>query len=244
MNPENNTVLITGGASGIGLALAGQFLKQNNCVIICGRDGEKLEAAKQRLPQLITMQCDITRAQELAELQAQVTARYPQLNILVNNAGIQIPMDFSRCDVGEALIEQEIQTNLIAHVKLTNRLLSLLTGQKDAAIVFISSALARVPKHSVPVYSATKAGIHSFAQSLRFQLRGSRAKVIEVVPDLVATAMTAGRQDSHKMTPQDLAKTVTRGLVRDEEEILIGRTRLLFSLHRWMPSVADAVINK
>jgi short-subunit dehydrogenase involved in D-alanine esterification of teichoic acids len=244
MNPTTNTVLITGGASGIGLALAGQFLQHNNTVIICGRDAEKLAAAKQRLPDVITLKCDITRGRDLAELQAQLSARFPRLNILVNNAGIQIPMDFSRFDVDEALIEQEIQTNLIAHIKLTNRMLPLLAGQKESAVVFISSALARVPKHCAPVYCASKAGIHSFAQSLRYQLSGSSTKVVEVVPDLVATDMTAERQNVHKVTTENVAKNVLLGLNRNDKDILIGRTRLLFSLHRWLPAVAHSIINR
>jgi short-subunit dehydrogenase involved in D-alanine esterification of teichoic acids len=243
MNPANNTVLITGGASGIGLALAEQFL-QRNTVVICGRDAEKLAATKRRLPEVVTMVCDITRPHDLAELQAQLSARFPQLNILINNAGVQIPMDFAGLGVDEAAIEQEIQTNLVAHIKLTNRLLPLLTAQKESAIVFVGSALARVPKHGAPVYCASKAGVHSFAQSLRFQLTGTNTKVIEVVPDLVATDMTADRQNVRKVTAEAVAKHVVTGLKRNDEEILIGRTRLLFGLHRWLPAVAESIINR
>jgi short-subunit dehydrogenase involved in D-alanine esterification of teichoic acids len=244
MNPTNNTVLITGGASGIGLALAEQFLQRNNTVIICGRDGEKLAAAKRQLPDVVTMVCDITRSQDLAELQAQISARFPQLNILINNAGVQIPMDFAGVGVDEAAIELEIQTNLVAHIKLTNRLLSLLTAQKESAIVFVGSALGRVPKHGAPVYCASKAGIHSFAQSLRFQLSGSDTKVMEVVPDLVATDMTSERQNVRKVTAETVAENVLSGLIRNAKEILIGRTRLLFGLHRWVPAVAESIINR
>lgn len=243
MKTSHNTVLITGGASGIGLALARQFLQQNNSVIVCGRDAHKLSAAQQRLPQLNTMQCDITSYQDLAELQAQLQSRFARLNILVNNAGIQTPMDFAGTGVEEALIEREIQTNLTAHIQLTHRLLSMLSSQPQSAVVFVGSALARVPKHTVPLYSAAKAGIHGFAQSLRFQLSGTKTRVIEVVPDLVDTAMTADRPQAKKITPEDLAKSVIRGLKKDDTEILIGRTGLLFALHRLSPSLAAAVIN-
>lgn len=244
MKPTNNTVLITGGASGIGLALAKQFLQHNNSVVICGRDGGKLAAVKKRMPDVATMVCDITRSQDLSELQAQISARFPQLNILVNNAGIQIPMDFAGLGVDEAAIEREIQTNLVAHIKLTNRMLPLLTAQTESAVVFVGSALGRVPKHCAPVYCASKAGIHSFAQSLRFQLSGSNTSVIEVVPDLVATDMTADRHNVRKVTAETVAGNVISGLGRNAEEILIGRTRLLFGLHRWLPAVAGSIINR
>ena len=244
MKTSNNTILITGGASGIGRALAKQFLVQDNTVIICGRDARKLDAAKQRLPQLTAMVCDITRTQDLVELEAQLSARFPQLNILINNAGVQFPMDFVRANVEEDLIEQEIQTNLTAHIKLTNRLLSTLSRQPNSAIVFIGSALARVPKHSAPVYCAAKAGIHSFAQSLRFQLVNSKTKVIEVVPDLVDTAMTADRQNVRKMKPENVARSVVKGLINDVDEIRIGRTRLLLGMHRILPNVAESIVNK
>jgi uncharacterized oxidoreductase len=244
MKSSNNTVLITGGASGIGFALARVLIEQNNTVIICGRDSDKLNGAKVNLPQLITIKCDITKQKDLEELQVLLETRFPRLNILVNNAGIQFPMNFVTSEVNETQIDQEIQTNLTSHIKMTNRLLPMLSAQQDSAIVFTSSALAWVPKASAPVYCATKAGIHSFALSLRHQLSGTKTRVFEVVPDLVETAMTENRADVKKVTPGEVAKSVLKGLDSNKDEILIGRTWLLLGLHRLLPNVAHMIINK
>jgi uncharacterized oxidoreductase len=244
MNLSGNTVLITGGASGIGFALARALLETDNQVIICGRNAHKLETAKHHLPRLTTITCDITQANQLADLQSRLSARFPRLNMLINNAGIQLPMDFSQASIDEAIIEQEIQTNLISHIKLTNRLLPILSSQDNSAVIFIGSALGRVPKHLAPVYCATKAGIHSFAQSLRYQLAATSTRVFEVVPDLVATPMTADRTTSHKITPEALAQSVMEGIKNEHQEILVGRTRLLFGIQRIMPRMAEAIINR
>ena len=244
MKLSNNTVLITGGASGIGFALAEALIELNNTVIICGRDREKLNAAGEQLPQLTTYVCDITQSRDLTQMQAQLSVRFPKLNILINNAGLQQSLDFSGNRVDEPRIELEIETNLTAHIKLTNRLLPVLTSQEESAIIFIGSALARVPKHSTPIYCATKAALHSFAESLRYQLTNTTTRVIEVVPDVVETAMTADRRDIKKMRPADLAKSVVQGMKNNSRNILIGRTRVLFGLHRLMPKIAQSIINK
>ena len=163
MKLSGHTILITGGASGIGYALAKSFIQQNNTVIICGRNTEKLDAAKQRLPQLITISCDITRHDELSELQAQLSVRFPELDMLINNAGIQHSLEFAAMEIDERLIQDEINTNFTAQVLLTNRLLPLLTTNKPGTIVFTGSALGQVAKHSAPIYCATKAAIHKHA---------------------------------------------------------------------------------
>ncbi|MCG6969572.1 MAG: SDR family NAD(P)-dependent oxidoreductase [Gammaproteobacteria bacterium] len=244
MKLSNNTVLITGGASGIGFALAKAFIESKNTVIICGRDRDKLHAAKEQLPQLTTFYCDITKTQDLSELQAQLSTRFPKLNMLINNAGMQQSIDFTGTGVDETRIDREIDTNLTAHIKLTNRLLPLLSSQDTSRIVFIGSALGRVTKHSTPIYSATKAAVHSFAESLRHQLANTSTKVTEVIPDLVATSMTQDRQNTKKMHPATLAKSVLRGIRKNNSKILVGRTRLLFGLHRLTPKVAERIINK
>lgn len=243
MKTSGNTVLITGGASGIGLALAKAF-QHNNTVIICGRDREKLNRVRLHFPKIHTIECDITKGAELAELQSQLSARFPALNIVVNNAGIQKSMDFKEAGVDESLIRQEIDTNFTAQINITNRLLPQLSAQPAASIVFVSSALARVPKMNAPVYCATKAAIHSFVQSLRMQLRRTRIQVTEVVPDLVDTAMTADRPNATKTKPEALANSVITGIRNDHSEILIGRTGMLFSINHLSSRLAQHIINK
>ena len=244
MNTSGNTVLITGGASGIGLALAKEFYDNKNTVIICGRNRDKLTIAKQLLPRIHTLECDITRTDNLTELQAQLGARFPALNILVNNAGIQIPMDFKEESIDEVLIKYEIDTNFTAQINITNRLLPQLSSQSSSAVVFISSALARVPKITSPVYCASKAAIHSFVQSLRVQLLGTPIQVFEVVPDLVETAMTADRLNASKTKPEVLANLALKGIRNNNNEIRIGKTGTLFMIDRFVPKLAQHLINK
>jgi short-subunit dehydrogenase involved in D-alanine esterification of teichoic acids len=243
MKLANNTVLITGGASGIGLALAAAFAETGNEIIVCGRDEEKLRRAENLLPSLATIRCDLTDAGDLDDLQSRLARDFPHLNLLINNAGIQTPMDFARIRVDEGLIERELQTNLAAHIKITGRLLPLLSAQQESAVVFIGSALGRVPKYSAPVYSAAKAGIHGFANCLRHQLAGSSTRVVEVVPDVVDTAMTSDRAATGKIRPEQLACRVMTGLARDQEQITIGRTALLLAINRFSPALANSLVN-
>ncbi len=214
------------------------LVEANNRVIICRRDKEKLSAARELWPALTTLVCDITDAQDLAQLEVQIRGRFPGLNILINNAGIQRPMAVMDSNYDEMQIEHEINTNL------THRLLPLLTSQKESSIVFVSSALARVPKYTAPVYCASKAGIYLFVESLRNQLNNTNTRVVEVIPDLVDTPMMADRPGSKKTQPAVLAGSFLRGVEGDSNTTFIGRTRLLFGLQRLLPNLARSIISK
>ena len=243
MKLENNTVLITGGAAGIGLALAEALVARGNRVVVCGRDANKLRQAEILLPSLHTIRCDITDPADLSELCNRLESRFSELDLLVNNAGVQTAMNFRGEVVDESLIERELSTNLSAHINVTNRLLPLLSARPESAIVFIGSVLGQVPKFSAPVYSAAKAGLHCYAQCLRGQLSTTRTRVIEVVPDLVDTAMTSDRTTARKLRPEQLARKVIDGLARDRGQIETGRTPLLLGINRLAPGLASLLIN-
>jgi len=237
----DNTILITGGASGIGLALAEALLKEGNRVIVCGRNAARLQEAGQKLPGLITVVCDVSREEDQDRLQKQLQEDYPTLNILINNAGIQRNYHLTDLQDYDGQIREEIAINFTAAVTLTSRLLPLLLRQERAAVVNVTSSLAIVPKQSAAVYCATKAALRSFTHSLRYQLEGTPCKVFEVVPPLVDTAMTQGR-GSNKISPQQLASEVLEGLRADRSEILVGKSRLLFLLHRLLPAVVAKIM--
>ena len=241
MQLHDNTILITGGGSGIGLALARALQQQGNEVIICGRNAARLVEAKQQCTGLHTLVCDITEPQQQARLVEQLSEQFPSLNVVINNAGIQRRLDFTRDELPLPAIREEIDTNLTAQIELTARLLPVLRSQGHSTLIFIGSALARVPKKSTPVYCATKAALHSFVRTLRYQLDGSHTEIVEVVPDLVDTAMTRDNPVK-KITPQQLAGEVIRGLVRGRREIRVGRTTLLLALHRILPSLAYRIL--
>ncbi len=241
MQLDGNTVLITGGASGIGRALAVALLERGNEIIVCGRDSAKLAALKAQEPGIVTYRCDLANDSDQRELVHRLRDRYPRLNVLINNAGIQHNYHFTD---GEELIEcigEEIGINLAAPVKLTARLLPQLLEQKRSAIVNVTSALALTPKRSAAVYCATKAAMRGFTQALRYQLEQTAVTVFEIIPALVDTAMTAGR-GSGKITPEALAREVLCALEADRYEIRIAKTKLLFALYRLYPALAARLV--
>lgn len=243
MDISGNTILITGGASGIGLALARAFIDAGNEVLVCGRDEAKLRRAEDALPGCRAIRCDLTSEESLRALHAEVAERHPRLNVLVNNAGVQLHHRFLDEPPSMEAIDREITTNFTAHVKLTALLLPLLARQEEAAIVNITSALAFIPKESAPVYCATKAAMHAFSKSLRWQLAPTRVRVLEVIPPLVDTEMSRGREGG-KVSPEYVADRVLRGMERDRQELRIGRVKLLFAVNRVLPSVAESMMRR
>lgn len=241
MQSDRNTVFITGGSSGIGLALARGFLDLQNTVIICGRDQRKLDAVKKQLPEIVTIRCDVTHADDVRRTVATLCETFPQLNVLVNNAGVQHRYDFCASEDVPARIDEEIAVNLTAVMRLTHLLLPVLVRQPGAAIVNVSSLLGYIPKKSAPVYCATKAGVHAFSKSLRYQLADTSVKVFEVVPPLVDTGMTEG-QVAPKISPQALAQEALRGLQRDRYEIRVGQTKGLLALNRFFPALVGSTV--
>jgi DHA1 family tetracycline resistance protein-like MFS transporter/uncharacterized oxidoreductase len=241
MDLSHNTVLVTGGGSGIGLALAKAFAQHGSTVLVCGRDEIKLQAVSSQISNIASFPCDIARDKNQQDLVEHVKRAYPDFNILINNAGIQNNYKFSETRDHTHLIEEEVDINLLAQLKLTDRLLPLLMARPCGAIVNVTSALAFVPKQSAPVYCATKAAMHIFTKSLRYQLEGSPVKVFEIIPALVDTAMTKGRGRG-KISPEALAREALRGIESNTYEIRIGKTKILLALNRLLPSVAERIL--
>jgi uncharacterized oxidoreductase len=233
MKMKDNTILITGGATGIGFALAESFVKLGNTVIVCGRRADKLEAAKKRLPALYVKQCDVSKESDRNAVQAWVEENFKGLNVLVNNAGIQRRVDFTKGAEDLAKKEDEIDINFKAQVYLAAQFVPMLSKQEQAAIVNVSSGLGFVPLTIFPIYSATKAAIHSFTKSLRHQLRGTSIRVFEVIPPTVYDTELKGRPTEKvdwAVSSSEVAEAVIKGLEEDEFEIAIGPSR------RWMSS--------
>ncbi|MFL5785255.1 MAG: SDR family oxidoreductase [Bacteriovoracaceae bacterium] len=186
MEMKGNTVLITGGSSGIGMALVERFLKAGNKVITCGRDPGKLEEMKKKFPALETFVADTGKEKDRIELWSQVTKKFPDVNVLINNAGIQRKVNLKAHEAWSETAS-EININLSGPIHLSMLALDHLSKKKNAIISNVSSGLAFVPLTTVPVYCATKAAIHSFTMSLRHQLKDTGIKVIEIIPPAVRT---------------------------------------------------------
>jgi len=230
-----NVVLITGGATGIGYELAEKFVEAGSEVAICGRRRSKLQAAKKQLPALRTIQCDVASESERRALLKWTTRHFPKLNVLVNNAGIQREMDFTSPSITRPTQnkDDEVTINLTAQIRLAALFTPTLLKRKSAAILNISSGLAFVPIASMPVYCATKAAVHSFTTSLRYQLRGTSVQVIEAVPPTTDTELDASfagpeEQAYRGISPAEVARAIMEGFKADKEEILIGQAQGLY----------------
>lgn len=234
-------ILITGGASGIGLAFAERFLAQGNRVMICGRNREKLAAAKRQHPELLVFACDISKAAALDELVAEIDRRFVSLHVLVNNAAIQQNLDFTNPKLDAEKIREEIDINLIAPMQLCLKLLPCMHGN-NAAIINVSSALAFAPKQSTPVYGAAKAGLRNFSLALRYQLEQRQISVIDIVPALVETEMSAQQNRSAKISPQYLVEASLKYIERGRNTIYIEKARWLYWLYRLCPRLARRVL--
>lgn len=247
MKITGNTILITGGATGIGFALSKAFVHHGNEVIICGRREHKLLEAKKKLPKINIKVCDVAREGDRVELFDWVTAHFKKLNILVNNAGIQREVDFKKGVKGLSK-ESEVDINLAAPIHLSALFIPHLMTQPEAAIVNISSGLGFIPLAVVPVYCATKAALHSFSVTLRHQLRDTRVRVYEVIPPIVDTELDKGARDKREqedrgIPPEQFASAALKGIEDDEFEKPVGMAQRLWQGARSEPEKVFNMIN-
>lgn len=230
MKQTGNTILITGGGSGIGRELARRFDALGNTVIVAGRRKAAIDETASGGRRMHAMTLDVEDPDAITTFAERVIAEHPGLNVLVNNAGIMRREDLTRRrDLRDA--EETIVTNLLGPIRLTNALVEHLASGTDAAIVNVSSGLAFVPMSSTPTYNATKAAIHSYTVSLREQLRG-RVEVIELVPPAVRTELTPGQSTRERYMPLgEFIDEVMALFAREPtpKEILVERVGLL----RW-----------
>jgi uncharacterized oxidoreductase len=212
MRSTGNTILITGGGKGIGRGLAESFHKLGNQVIIAGRNKRDLDETTAANPGMASIVLDMTDSASRARVVEDVQSEYSDLNVLINNAGIAIIEDLRHPANVEPGPHTVIETNLQGPLSLTNALLAHLQTKEHAAIIFVSSGLAFVPNASTPTYCATKAFLHSYTQSLRYQLKGTTIQVLELIPPYVQTTMLGPGQatDPHAMPLDAFISKATR----------------------------------
>ncbi|HUD54886.1 MAG TPA: SDR family oxidoreductase [Terracidiphilus sp.] len=198
MNTSGNTILITGGGSGIGRGLAEAFHSLGNQVIIAGRRRSALDATTAANPGMQSVALDLEK-NDIRAFAASVVARFPKLNALINNAGIMRPERLNAETVDLTDSEATVTTNLLGPIRLTAALLPHLKKQPGAAIINVSSGLAFVALTLTPTYCATKAALHSYTQSLRNQLKSTKVEVLELIPPYVATDLMGGAKDPRAM---------------------------------------------
>lgn len=246
MNLKGKTILITGGASGIGLEAAKQFLALGAKVIITGRNQEKLDAAKKLYPQLTAIQSDAANADEALLLFNKVK-EMGGIDILYNNAGVGVP-PLNLGLTNEKHLEgaiYEMDVNYFGVIRLNNLFLDMLKSRRESAIINTTSLLSYVPSLLEATYSASKTALAFYTQSLREHLiiANSNVKVFELLPPLVATDMTAERNEK-KISAEELVKGLIAGLKKDQYTIRVGDTKVVYLLNRFFPKFTFGLINR
>ena len=227
MNLTDNTILITGGGSGIGRGLAEAFHKLGNQVVITGRGQKKLDETTAANPGMKAITLDVADPADVTAFAAKVADEFPSLNVLINNAGTSLPEDVTDGSVDAA--EATVATNLLGPIRLTTVLLPHLQKQPGAAVMNVSSTLGAVPIFPFPTYCATKAAMHSYTQSLRYQLRDGGVQVIELAPPYVQTHLNGEQQASDpNAMPLDEFIAEVMDLLKTNpsaEEVVVGRAK-------------------
>ncbi|MBF4516943.1 SDR family NAD(P)-dependent oxidoreductase [Flavobacterium sp. ANB] len=245
MELKGTTILITGATSGIGLEFVRQLTKKEvRNIIITGRDPDKLEKAKKQFPNIHTFQSDVSQPKEIEKLYKEVIQQFPELNIIINNAGIMRNLDLQDTSMDLENITSEIEINLSGTIRMVHQFLPHLKTKNTAAIVNVSSGLAFVPFPVSPIYSAAKSGIHAYTQVLRLQLKKTNIKVFELAPPATETSLGdpfEGLVDSKQnMKVDKMVQIAIEGILKNKMEIKPGLAKVLKFMSRLAP---DFILN-
>ena len=238
MRLTDRTILITGGSAGIGLAFALKFVELGNTVIVTGRRQAVLDRINATYPELHTIRSDVANPAEITSLAAKMKTDFPKLDVLVNNAGISRYRNLTTSAAGLDELMEEVNINIGGVVRMTSAFMDILTSNKGT-LINVSSGLAFVPLPCLPIYCATKAAIHSYTQSLRFQLEDADVEIIEIMPPAVKTDMTKDVSDDDGITLITTDKLVALSidaLRKGRLEIHPGQSRQLAFMRRFAPN--------
>jgi uncharacterized oxidoreductase len=249
MELKNSTILITGGSSGIGLEMVKQLIAQQaKTIIITGRDLSRLEHVKTRFPQVHIFQSDISDDNAISRLFEELTVQFPELNILINNAGIMRNLDLLDTELTIREITSEIEVSLSGSIKMVQTFLPQFLKRPSSAIINVSSGLAFIPFPISPVYSAAKAGLHAYTRVLRLQLKKTGIKVFELAPPATETPLVDafdGLADpKQNMAVDIMVKAAVQGILHDTLEIKPGASKILKLLSRVAPETMLNFIDK
>ncbi|TFV36573.1 SDR family oxidoreductase [Bradyrhizobium niftali] len=246
MKLTGRTILITGGSAGIGLAFALKFIELGNLVIVTGRRQTVLDEVKARHPKLHTIQSDVADPAQIAALAAHVKANFPKLDVLMNNAGISLYKNLKSTTADLAGLTVELNVNAGGVMRMTSAFIDLLKANKGT-LINVSSALAFVPLPCLPIYCATKAAIHSYTQSLRFQLEETGVEIIELMPPAVKTEMTSDLREDDGITlitTDELVKQSFESFKAGALEIRPGQSKQLAFMRRLAPNFINGQLWK
>jgi uncharacterized oxidoreductase len=242
MNITNKTVLITGGGSGIGFAIAKTLSEKNNKVIITGRSEARLKEAVAKLNNVSYFVTDVTKEDDVTKLVSYLNEQHPALDVLINNAGQAFVYELGETPAYENA-SAEIQTNYLSVIRLTDKLLPALKEKAEAAIVNVTSVLAIAPSNDLPTYSATKAALHSYTQALRYSLANTGIKVFELYPPLVNTEFSAEVGGANGIPPQQVADELLQAFESDTFDVRVGFTAQFWDAYLKNPEEAFKALN-
>jgi uncharacterized oxidoreductase len=243
MRTTGNTILITGGSAGMGLEMARLFVANGNKVIITGRDESRLKAAASQLGNVTAIVSDVAKDSDVNALVKRVTNDFPELNVLINNAGRAFAYNLSGGAGAYEKAEDEMMTNYLSVIRLTEKLLPLLEKQAVSAVINVSSITAYAPNAYISTYSATKAALHSYTQSLRLALADTSVKVFELMPPLVNTEFSSEIGGENGIAPSVVAEDVLNAMTNDRFEIRTGATEDIYQLSLSDPEMAFKAMN-
>jgi uncharacterized oxidoreductase len=226
MNLTGNTIFITGGGSGIGRGLAEALHRLGNQVIISGRRKGHLEATTKANPGMHSVELNVEDPASIASVSKRLIADFPNLNVLINNAGI-MQFDDAASVIDDAVLTSTITTNLLGPIRMTSALIEHLKKQEKSAVIYNTSVLAYVPLALTAVYSSTKAALHSYTLSQRYKLRGTSVSVLEIAPPWVQTDLLNSSEEPRAMPLKEFIDETVRVLGTDAEEILVERAKPL-----------------
>lgn len=243
MQLTGNTVLITGGSSGIGLQLSKMLIQKGNTVIICGKSNKKIMDAKKTEPKLITYQCDLSDSAECIDFTNRIKENHPKINILINNAAIVNKIDFLKDEKALELAENEYQTNLLAPIRLIKLLYNTISANESPAIINITTGLIYAPRAIYPFYNSSKSALHSFTQTLRIALSKEKTKVIEVMFPAVITPWHKGNPPKIAIPVEEAVSQMIKGIEKGKSEIRVGGAKMLRMISRIAPGFALKKVN-
>lgn len=241
MKLTNNTILITGGTSGIGRSLGSALLKRNNTVILLGRDKNKLAEAEKK--GFKTIACDLTSIEEIESASLHIQTEFPEINMLFNNASVQFNYDFTGGVIPLRKISQEININVTGQLILTQLMIPLLSNAEKSIIVNTTSGLGAFPKDDGLVYSAGKAAMRNFTSGLQYSLKRSNIKVLEFIPPVTDTGMTQDR-DGQKMSAKKLVERILPQLQKEKKILTVPKMKLFLWIAFLFPSLAHKMVSK
>ncbi len=244
MNIKNNTILVTGGSSGIGLQMSKVLIKKGNTVIICGKSNDKLLAAKKSEPKLVAYQCDLSNSDACVDLANWITKNHPELNVVINNAAVVNKIDFLENEKAMEIAESEFQTNLFGPLRLIKLLYNTIRKNDSPTIINVTTGLIYAPRKIYPFYNSTKAALHTFTQTLRLSLKNEKTKVIEVMFPAVDTPWHNGSAPKIAISPEEAVSEMIKGLESGKEEIRVKGAKVLYLLSRIAPKFALKKINQ